>query len=52
VAAVHADRHGGDGELTLLGHPVCGRSWEGFAIEQLVTQLSHAWQVSYYRTSA
>jgi hypothetical protein len=37
---------------TLLGHPVCGRSWEGFVIEQLVTQLTNAWQVSYYRTSA
>ena len=33
----------------LMGHPIYGASWEGFAIE---TILSHAqnWQASYYRT--
>lgn len=37
---------------TLLGHPLCGRSFEGFAIEQIVARLAPDWQTSYYRTSA
>ncbi|HEX5009893.1 MAG TPA: ATP-binding protein [Planctomycetota bacterium] len=37
---------------TLLGHPLCGLSWEGFAIEQLLARVSDSWQASYYRTSA
>jgi predicted AAA+ superfamily ATPase len=37
---------------TLLGHPLCGRSFEGFAIEQIVAHLPGSWSASYYRTSA
>lgn len=37
---------------TLLGHPLVGRSWEGFAIEQLLAPLGSDWRASYYRTSA
>jgi len=37
---------------TLLGHPLCGRSWEGFAIEQLLAHLPSSWTASYFRTSA
>lgn len=36
----------------LLGHPICGHSWEGFAIEQMLGALSDRWQSSFYRTSA
>ncbi len=36
----------------LLGHPAIGASWEGFIIENILTQLSDKWQHSYYRTSA
>jgi len=36
---------------TLLGHPLCGESWEGFAIEQIVARLPDLWTASYYRTS-
>ncbi|MBL8695594.1 MAG: DUF4143 domain-containing protein [Planctomycetes bacterium] len=36
----------------LLGHPICGHSWEGFAIEQMVGALSDRWRSSFYRTSA
>lgn len=37
---------------TLLGHPLCGRSFEGFAIEQIVCGLSNHWKAWFYRTSA
>jgi hypothetical protein len=37
---------------TLLGHPLCGRSWEGFVIEQVLAALPDDWESSYYRTSA
>jgi hypothetical protein len=37
---------------TLLGHPVCGDSWEGFVIENLLRRMPDSWQASYYRTSA
>lgn len=37
---------------TLLGHPLCGASWEGFVIENILTRLPDGWQASYYRTSA
>lgn len=37
---------------TLLGHPMCGRSWEGFVIEQIISGLPDTWEASYYRTSA
>ncbi|MDX8405361.1 MAG: DUF4143 domain-containing protein [Mariprofundus sp.] len=34
----------------LFAHPVYGASFEGFVIENLLTQLPR-WQASYYRTS-
>jgi len=37
---------------TLLGHPLCGPSWEGFAIEQILAHLPDTWEPCYYRTSA
>jgi len=37
---------------TLLGHPLCGPSWEGFAVEQLLGSLSNEWSSSFYRSSA
>jgi predicted AAA+ superfamily ATPase len=37
---------------TLLGHPLCGDSWEGFALEQLLADLPDTWQATYYRTGA
>lgn len=37
---------------TLLGSPLCGRSWEGFAVEQMLARLPDSWQAFYYRTSA
>jgi len=36
----------------LLGHPIIGASWEGFIIENILSQLSDQWQYSYYRSSA
>lgn len=37
---------------TLLGHPLCGASWEGFAVESLLAHLPDSWTATYYRTSA
>jgi len=37
---------------TLLGHPLCGDSWEGFVIENVLTHMPDRWQASFYRTSA
>lgn len=37
---------------TLLGHPLCGASWEGFVIENILAYLPSTWRASYYRTSA
>lgn len=37
---------------TLLGHPLCGESWEGFVIETLLCNLPSTWRASYYRTGA
>lgn len=37
---------------TLLGHPLCGPSWEGFVIENVLAQLPSGWRASHYRTSA
>jgi predicted AAA+ superfamily ATPase len=37
---------------TLLGHPLCGESWEGFAIENLLAHLPDTWEATYYRTQA
>jgi predicted AAA+ superfamily ATPase len=36
---------------TLLGHPVCGGSWEGFFIENIVSAAPQRCGVYYYRTS-
>jgi predicted AAA+ superfamily ATPase len=37
---------------TLLGHPLCGHSWEGCVLEQLLARLGDDWRASHYRTSA
>ena len=37
---------------TLLGHPLCGGSWEGFVIESLLATIPSSWRASYYRTRA
>lgn len=34
----------------LSGHPVCGRSWEGYVIEQLQQVLPQGLEMMYYRT--
>jgi uncharacterized protein len=34
----------------VLGHPLCGRSWEGYCIEQIVTRLPKSTIFSHYRT--
>lgn len=36
----------------VLGHPLCGYSWEGYCIEQIVTRLPKATTASHYRTHA
>ncbi len=36
----------------LLGHPICGASFEGWALEQLIQLLGPSWQFSFYRTAA
>ena len=37
---------------TLLGHPVLGRSWEGFVVERVAAALPHDVQPCFYRTQA
>lgn len=37
---------------SLLSHPVYGKSWEGFVIEMLISQLATNQQAYFYRTSA
>jgi len=39
-----------DGRDDLLGHPVCGASWEGFVVEQILSALP-GWRGSFYRTA-
>jgi len=34
----------------LMGHPMTGPSWEGFAIENILNEMN-GWNASYYRTS-
>ena len=34
----------------LLGHPLCGHSWEGYCIEQIINQLPKGTSYSHYRT--
>ena len=36
----------------VLGHPLCGHSWEGYCIEQIVTRLPKGTTASHYRTHA
>jgi uncharacterized protein len=36
----------------VLGHPLCGHSWEGYCIEQIVTRLAKGTTYSHYRTHA
>jgi predicted AAA+ superfamily ATPase len=36
----------------LLGHPLCGHSWEGYCIEQILTRLPAGTTASHYRTQA
>ena len=38
--------------VTLAGHPVMGRSWEGFVVETLLSVLPWPAMASFYRTSA
>ena len=37
---------------TLLGHPIFGKSWEGFVIETIINTLSSSAHPFFYRTSA
>lgn len=41
-----------DDEDAVLGHPVCGTSWEGFVIENLLCAAPDRTQASFYRTSS
>jgi predicted AAA+ superfamily ATPase len=36
----------------VLGHPICGASWEGYCIEQILDQLPKGATASHYRTHA
>ena len=36
----------------IISHPLCGASWEGFVIEQILQKLPYRAEVSYYRTQA
>jgi predicted AAA+ superfamily ATPase len=36
----------------LLGHPLCGASWEGYCIEQILNRLPSGTSCSHYRTHA
>jgi predicted AAA+ superfamily ATPase len=36
----------------LLGHPIVGMSWEGFCIEQVLSQMPPGWDTFFYRTQA
>ncbi len=36
----------------LLGHPLCGQSWEGYCIEQIINILPKGTHFSHYRTHA
>lgn len=36
---------------TLLGHPLCGASWEGFVLENTLSRLPSTIRASYYRSS-
>lgn len=36
----------------VLGHPICGHSWEAFCIEQIIASMPSGARASYYRTHA
>jgi predicted AAA+ superfamily ATPase len=36
----------------VLGHPLCGHSWEGYCLEQILTRLPVGHSFSHYRTHA
>ena len=36
----------------VLGHPVAGASWEGWALEQVLAHVPERWQKTYFRTHA
>ncbi len=36
----------------VLGHPVCGHSWEGYCVEQIMNIIPKSYNVSHYRTHA
>jgi uncharacterized protein len=36
----------------VLGHPLCGASWEGFCLEQILSRLPKGATASHYRTHA
>ncbi len=36
----------------ILGHPICGASWEGYCIEQILNQAPKGFVSSHYRTHA
>lgn len=36
----------------LLSHPICGHSWEGYCIEQILQRIPKQTQASHYRTRA
>lgn len=37
---------------SVLGHPICGHSWEGYCLEQIIQKLPKHTRYSYYRTHA
>lgn len=37
---------------SLLGNPVIGAGWEGYVVENILSELSDMWCSSFYRTSA
>ena len=37
---------------SLLGNPVIGAGWEGYVVENILSELSDMWSSSFYRTSA
>jgi len=39
-----------DSLAEVLAHPVCGSSWEGFVIEQIISSLNSRWKYGFYRT--
>lgn len=34
----------------LFGHPICGASWEGYVIEQIIRTVGPRWEFYFYRT--